>query len=73
MSDPVIAMDTAKWANEFSCHHRGKHPGMGLPALSFVRKTRITLDDSGPVNMWCEGTAQNISAGGQNAQEFLKY
>jgi hypothetical protein len=30
------------------------------------------FDGQGPVGIWCEGTAQYISAGGQDSQQFLE-
>jgi len=79
--DPVIAMDAATWLTEFAKSPRVNRPEMALAALSFVRRTLVTTDDSGmlcgfdgqgPVSIWCEGTAQYISAGGTAAQSFLE-
>ncbi|RPH91911.1 MAG: hypothetical protein EHM72_18225, partial [Calditrichaeota bacterium] len=78
--DPVIAMDAATWVSEFARSPRVDRADMGLAALGFVRRTLITVDDSGsrcgfdgmgPVSFWCEGTAQYVSAGGEGAQDFL--
>jgi len=78
--DPVIAMDCAAWLGEFAKTPRVNKPEMALAALSFVRRTLVTTDDNGsrcgfdgmgPVGLWCEGTAQYVSAGGEGAQTFL--
>jgi hypothetical protein len=78
--DPGIAMDAATWVGEFASTHRVNRPDMAHAALSFVRRTLITTDNSGnligldgqgPLSVWCEGTAQYISAGGQDAPYFL--
>jgi hypothetical protein len=78
--DPVIAMDAATWVGEFARTSRVNRPDMALAALGFVRRALITIDNSGalcgfdgmgPVSLWCEGTAQYISAGGEGAQDFL--
>ena len=79
--DPVIAMDAATWLVEFAKTPRVNRPEMALAALSFVRRTLVTTDDTstlcgfdgqGPVSIWCEGTAQYISVGGTAAQQFLE-
>lgn len=78
--DPAIAMDAAAWAGEFAKTSRVNHPGMARAALSFVRRALVTADTGGtlcgfdgmgPVGIWCEGTAQYLSAGGEDAQAFL--
>jgi hypothetical protein len=78
--DPFVAMDCATWVGEFAKSSRVNRPEMARQALSFVHRTLVTTDDSGtrcgfdgmgPVSIWCEGTAQFISAGGEEAQEFL--
>jgi hypothetical protein len=78
--DPFIAMDCATWVGAFAKSPRVNKPEMALAALSLVRRTLVTTDDGGarcgfdgmgPVSVWCEGTAQYISAGGENAQGFL--
>jgi hypothetical protein len=78
--DPVIAMDAATWVGEFAGTNRVNHPEMARAALSFVRRTLVTADTTGalcgfdgmgPVSVWCEGTAQFVSAGGEDAQGFL--
>jgi len=78
--DPFIAMDCATWAGEFAKTQRVNRPDMALQALSFVRRTLLTtdvggarcgFDGMGPVSIWCEGTAQYVSAGGEDAQKFL--
>jgi len=78
--DPVIAMDAATWVSEFARSSRVNRPDMALAALSFVRRTLVTragsgarygFDGMGPVSVWCEGTAQYVSAGGTDAQFFL--
>lgn len=78
--DPVIAMDAAAWVGEFAKTNRVNHPEMARAALSFVRRVLVTTDTTGtlcgfdgmgPVGVWCEGTAQYISAGGEDAQAFL--
>jgi hypothetical protein len=78
--DPVIAMDAATWVSEFARSPRVDRPDMGLAALGFVRRTLVAVDDSGsrcgfdgmgPVSLWCEGTAQYVSAGGEGAQTLL--
>lgn len=79
-SDPVVAMDAATWVGEFAKTARVDRHDMAKAALSFVRRTLITTDNGGllfgfdglgPVSIWCEGTAQYVSAGGEDAQEFL--
>ncbi|MDZ7292488.1 MAG: T9SS type A sorting domain-containing protein [candidate division KSB1 bacterium] len=78
--DPFIAVDCATWVGEFAKSPRVNKPEMARAALSFVRRTLVTTDDSGtrcgfdgmgPVSIWCEGTAQYVSAGGEEAQKFL--
>lgn len=78
--DPVIALDAAAWVGEFAKTNRVNHPEMARAALSLVRRTLVTTDTTGalcgfdgmgPVGIWCEGTAQYISAGGEDAQAFL--
>ncbi len=78
--DPVIAMDAATWVGEFARSSRVNREDMALAALSFVRRTLVATDSSGevcgfdgqgPVSIWCEGTAQYISAGGEDAQKYL--
>lgn len=78
--DPVIAMDCAAWMSEFARSPMVRRPDMALAALGFVRRTLITTDDSGlrvgfdgmgPLSVWCEGTAQFVSAGGPDAPFFL--
>ncbi len=78
--DPGIAMDAATWVGEFARTNRVNRPDMAHAALSFVRRTLLTTDNSGnligldgqgPLSVWCEGTAQYISAGGQDAPYFL--
>jgi hypothetical protein len=78
--DPFIAMDCATWVGEFAKSPRVNKPEMTLTALSFVRHALVTTDDNGsrcgfdgmgPVSVWCEGTAQYITAGGEGAQIFL--
>jgi len=78
--DPVVAMDCATWVGEFAKTKRVNRPEMALQALSFVRRTLLTtdvggarcgFDGMGPVSIWCEGTAQYVSAGGEDAQKFL--
>ncbi len=78
--DPGIAMDAATWVGEFAKSVYVKQPERSLAALGFVRRTLITTDDTdtwcgldgqGPLSIWCEGTAQYISAGGENATDFL--
>ncbi len=78
--DPFVAMDCATWVGEFAKSQRVNRPEMTLAALSFVRRTLVTTDDSGarcgfdgmgPVSIWCEGTAQFIAAGGEDSQKFL--
>ena len=79
-NDPFVAMDAATWVGEFARTEIVGRPDMARAALGFVRRTLLTTDDSGflqgfdgmgPVSVWCEGTAQFVSAGGQDAQEFL--
>jgi hypothetical protein len=78
--DPFVAMDCAAWVGAFARSSRVNRLDLALAALSFVRRTLVTTDDSGdlcgfdgmgPVSIWCEGTAQFVSAGGEDAQEFL--
>jgi hypothetical protein len=78
--DPVVAMDCATWMSEFAKSPYVQKPEMSKAALSLVRKTLVTTDNSGsrcgfdgmgPVGIWCEGTAQYIMAGGEDAQQFL--
>jgi hypothetical protein len=78
--DPIVAMDCATWMSEFAKSSFVDKPEMSKAALSFVRKTLVTTDNSGsrcgfdgmgPVGIWCEGTAQYIMAGGEDAQQFL--
>lgn len=78
--DPVVAMDCATWTGAFAASTRVHRPDMANAALSFVRRTLVTtssggtlcgFDGMGPVSIWCEGTAQYVSAGGQDAQQFL--
>ncbi|MGH7451038.1 MAG: T9SS type A sorting domain-containing protein, partial [bacterium] len=78
--DPFIAMDCATWVGEFAKSPRVNKPEMTRAALSFVRSTLVTTDDNGsrcgfdgmgPVSVWCEGTAQYVTAGGEGAQTFL--
>jgi hypothetical protein len=79
-NDPVVAMDAATWMGEFARTDIVNRPDMAKAALGFVRRTLITTDDSysyygfdgmGPVSIWGEGTAQFVSAGGEDAQDFL--
>jgi hypothetical protein len=79
-NDPVVAMDAATWISEFARTDIVGRADMAKAALSFVRRTLITTDDNyfkygfdgmGPVSIWCEGTAQYVSAGGEDAQDFL--
>lgn len=79
-ADAVVAMDCATWLSEFARSSNVDRPEMAHAALRFVRRTLTTSDDSGlrcgfdglgPVSIWCEGTAQYVSAGGEDAQEFL--
>lgn len=78
--DPFVAMDCATWVADFAKSPYVQKPEMAKAALSFVRRTLVTSDSSGtkcgfdgmgPVGIWCEGTAQYIVAGGQDAQQFL--
>jgi hypothetical protein len=78
--DAFVAMDCATWVGEFAKSPRVNQSGLARAALSFVRRTLVTTDDRGalcgfdgmgPVGVWCEGTAQFVSAGGEHAQEFL--
>ena len=78
--DPAIAMDAATWVSEFARSPRVNRPDMAHAALSFVRRTLVAsnsagdifgFDGQGPVSIWCEGTAQYISAGGADAHVFL--
>jgi hypothetical protein len=78
--DPFVAIDCATWVGEFAKSPRVNKPEMALAALSFVRRTLVTTDDSGarcgfdgmgPVSIWCEGTAQFVAAGGEDSQQFL--
>jgi hypothetical protein len=78
--DPFVTMDCATWVGEFAKSPRVNKPEMARAALSFVRRALVTTDDSGarcgfdgmgPVSVWCEGTAQFVSAGGEDAQAFL--
>ena len=78
--DPVVAMDCATWMSEFAKSPYVQKSEMAKAALSFVRKTLVTTDNSGsrcgfdgmgPIGIWCEGTAQYIMAGGEDAQQFL--
>jgi hypothetical protein len=80
LPDPGIAMDCATWTSAFARSPRVNRPDMGLAALSFARRTLVTSDSAGslcgfdgqgPVGIWIEGTAQYVSAGGQDAQQFL--
>lgn len=78
--DPVVAMDCATWLSAFAKSKYVQQPDMAKAALSIVRRTLITTDSSqsicgfdgmGPVSIWCEGTAQYIVAGGEDAGQFL--
>jgi hypothetical protein len=78
--DPFVAIDAATWVGEFARTNNVDRPGMAKAALSFVHQTLITTDDSGtlygfdgmgPVSIWCEGAAQYVASGGEDAQYFL--
>lgn len=78
--DPVVAMNAATWLSAFARHPLVNKPDRSKAALSFVRRTLVTLSDDGslcgfdgmgPVSIWNEGTAQYVAAGGQDAEIFL--
>jgi hypothetical protein len=78
--DPYIALDCATWVGEFAKSSRVGRPDMAKAALSFVRRTLMTTDDSytycgldgmGPIGLWCEGMGQYIAAGGEGARDLL--
>ena len=78
--DPMVAMDCASFVGEFAKSPYVEMPEMSKDALGFVHRTLITSDSTGnlcgfdgmgPVSIWCEGTAQYIVTGGENAQQFL--
>ncbi|MCP3960318.1 MAG: hypothetical protein GY719_20945 [bacterium] len=80
--DPVIAIDTATWLSEFARHPSVNRTDRALAALSFVGRALATtsenglvcgLDAMGPVQVWNEGTAQYVSAGGEEAQTYLDH
>jgi hypothetical protein len=78
--DPFIALDCATWVGEFAKSSRVNRPDMAKAALSFVHRALMTtdqtythcgLDAMGPIGVWCEGTAEYISAGGEGSQALL--
>lgn len=78
--DPFIALDCATWVGEFAKSPRVDRPDMAKAALSFVRRTLMTTDDSytycgldnmGPIGLWCEGMGQYIAAGGESSDDLL--
>ena len=78
--DPMVAMDCASFVGEFAKSSYVQRPEMSKDALGFVHRALITSDSTGnlcgfdgmgPVSIWCEGTAQYIVAGGEDAQQFL--
>jgi hypothetical protein len=80
LNNPAIAIDCATWLSAFARHPWVGQSQRGKAALSFVRKTLLTvsddgtlfgLDGQGPISIWNEGLGQYVAAGGPDAQVFL--